>query len=141
MKLSARNILSGRISAITSGAVNTLVGVALEGGTSVWATITNESAESLGLKPGLPVFAIVKASSIIVGRDLHQAALSARNLLCGKVCKIVDGPVSAEVDLEVAPGTVLTAVITHESARSLEFRVGDHACAVFKASSVILGLP
>lgn len=140
MKLSARNTLVGQISEVTKGAVNALVGLTLNGGTQVYSTITNESVDSLGLKEGKEVFAIIKASAVIVGADLHHAKVSARNLLCGKVCKVVDGPVSAEIDIEVGPGVTISAVITHESAKSLGFQIGDHACAMFKASSVILGV-
>jgi len=140
MKLSARNVLVGQVAEVTQGTVSTLVGLTLKGGARLYATITNDSVAALGLQPGTEAFAIVKASAVIVGTDLHRARVSARNLLCGKVCKVVDGPVSAEVDIEVAPGVVISAVITHESVKSLGFQIGDHACALFKASSVILGV-
>lgn len=140
MKVSARNILAGKVSEVTKGAVNALVGLTLNGGAHLFATITNESVDSLGLKPGKEAFAIIKASSVIVGTDLDKAKLSARNLLAGKVCKVVDGPVSAEIDIEVGPGVAISAVITHESAKSLGFKVGDKAFAMVKASSVILGV-
>nr|WP_320132097.1 TOBE domain-containing protein [uncultured Holophaga sp.] len=140
MKISARNILVGEVCQVTPGEVNTLVEVALPGGGRVHATVTLLSAERMGLKPGRPVKAIVKSSAIIVGKDLHRARLSARNILCGEVCKLVDGPVSAEVDIVVAPGQVISSIITHESLRSLDLKVGEHACGIFKASSVILAL-
>jgi molybdate transport system regulatory protein len=56
------------------------------------------------------------------------------------VSKIVDGPVSAEVDIEIGSGNSLAAVITEESAKKLGLKTGSHACAMFKASSVILGV-
>jgi len=140
MKLSARNILVGEVGQVTKGAVNALVDLVLSGGTHIFATITNDSVDSLGLQVGAEAFAIIKASNVIVGTELDKAKLSARNLLAGKVCKVVDGPVSAEIDLEVAPGLVISAVITHESAKSLGFKVGDQAFAMIKASSVILGV-
>ncbi|WP_005034563.1 TOBE domain-containing protein [Holophaga foetida] len=140
MKLSARNVLVGQVSEVSQGAVNALVRLTLKNGNDVFASITNASVEELGLEGGKEAFAIVKASSVIVGADLHQAKVSARNLLCGEVCKVVDGPINAEIHINVGPGVAISAVITHESAKVLDLQIGDHACAMFKASSVILGV-
>jgi molybdate transport system regulatory protein len=56
------------------------------------------------------------------------------------VAKLVPGAVNTEVSLKLSGGTILTAIITNESAHSLGFKEGDHACAAVKASSVILGV-
>jgi molybdate transport system regulatory protein len=77
---------------------------------------------------------------VILGKDLHAARVSARNILCGKVERVKEGPVSAEVTMRLPGGNTVTAVITEESARKLMFSPGDHACALVKASSVILGV-
>ena len=140
MKVSARNVFSGTVAEVTKGAVNALVTLSLKGGVTISATVTNGSVEGLGLAPGKEAYAIVKASSVLVGKDLHDAKISARNLLCGKVIKIVEGPVNAEIDVEIGSGNTVSAVITHESSQTLGFKVGDHACTLFKASSVILGV-
>lgn len=140
MKLSARNVFAGRVSEVTRGAVNTLVGLAIPGGAQIYSTITNDSVETLGLKKGDEAFAVLKATAVVVGADLDKAKISARNFLSGVVCKVVDGPVSAEIDIEVGPGVAISAVITHEGAQALGFKVGDKASAIFKASSVILGV-
>jgi molybdate transport system regulatory protein len=140
MKLSARNVLAGTITKITKGAVNAEVALALTGGTPLIAIITNGSIDNLGLKEGASVFAIIKASSVLIGTELHDAKTSARNIMCGTVAKIVEGPVSTEVDVEVGGGNTISAVITHESAGNLGLAVGGHACTLFKASSVIIGV-
>lgn len=140
LRVSARNIFSGVVSEITRGAVNAMVVLKLKGGSAISATVTKASVDGLGLKQGSEAYAIVKASSIILGTDLHAAKLSARNLLCGSVSKILDGPVNTEVTVDLGEGNSLSAVITHESAAELGFREGSHACALFKASSVILGV-
>ena len=67
MKLSARNQLPGVVSHVTLGAVNAEVTIDLNEGGVVVAIVTNASAESLELVEGLPVVAIIKASSIILG--------------------------------------------------------------------------
>ncbi|GLI38552.1 TOBE domain-containing protein [Geobacter hydrogenophilus] len=140
MKLSARNMLLGTVSGITKGAVNAEVSVTLKAGTPVTAVITNASVDNLGLAVGKETYVIIKASSVIIGSDLHDAKVSARNIICGTVVKVIEGPVSAEVDVEIGGGNTISAVITHESARSLGIKEGGHACALFKASSVILGV-
>jgi molybdate transport system regulatory protein len=140
MRVSARNVFLGTIASVRKGAVNSEILVRLKGEDAICSVITNESVESLGLKEGKEAYAFFKASSVILGRDLHAARVSARNVLCGKVERVKEGPVSAEVTIRLSGGSTVTAVITEESARKLMFSPGDHACALVKASSVILGV-
>ena len=63
---------------------------------------------------------------------------SARNALRCIVIAVVEGLVNAEILLELAEGTVLTAVITRDSVRDLELRVGREAVALIKSSFVML---
>jgi len=67
MKLSARNQLKGKVKKITDGAVNSEVVLELPGGQEVVAIITKESAKNLGLSVGKPAYAIIKASSVMLG--------------------------------------------------------------------------
>lgn len=140
MKVSARNTFSGSVTAITQGAVNTEVTLSLKGGIPLTATVTNGAIDNLGLKIGADAYAIIKASSVIIGTDLHDAKVSARNVFCGTIAKIIEGPVNTEVDVEIGGGNTISAVITHDSSVRLELKVGGHACALFKASSVIIGV-
>jgi molybdate transport system regulatory protein len=140
MKVSARNVFAGTVSKITKGAVNAEVTLTLKGGAAVTSTVTNGAIDNLGLKEGLEAYAIIKASSVIIGTDLHDAKVSARNIFCGSINKVVEGPVNTEIDVEIGGGNVISAVITRESAKNLGLKTGDHACALFKASSVILGV-
>ncbi len=139
MKLSARNILKGTVAGVKKGAVNTEVILTLKGGASIASVITNTSADNLALKEGKEAFAMIKATNVIIGADLDPAKVSARNVLCGTVTKIVEGPVSAEIDLDLG-GATLTAVITEASAKKLGLKEGGKACAMIKASSVIMGV-
>jgi molybdate transport system regulatory protein len=140
MKVSARNTFAGTVSNITKGAVNAEVTLTLKGGTPLVAVVTNGAIDNLGLKSGSEAYAIIKASSVIIGTDLHDAKVSARNIYCGTIAKIVEGPVNTEVDVEIGGGNTISAVITHDSSKRLELKVGGHACALFKASSVIIGV-
>jgi len=69
MKISARNVLKGKIKQLTPGAVNSEIIVEVAGGVEMVSIITKSSAERLGLKPGKEVYAIVKASSVMIGVD------------------------------------------------------------------------
>lgn len=69
MKLSARNVLKGKVKKVTHGAVNTEVVLELAGGTEVVAIITRQSAESLGLAAGGDAYAVIKASNVMVAVD------------------------------------------------------------------------
>ena len=69
MKLSARNILKGKVVKIVRGAVNAEVTLELPGKIQVVSIITNGSVESLGLKEGLEAYAVIKASSVMIGVD------------------------------------------------------------------------
>ncbi len=69
MKLSARNILKGKVVKIVTGAVNSEVTIELPGGPQLVSIITNGSVESLALKEGQEAYAVIKASNIMVGVD------------------------------------------------------------------------
>ena len=66
-KLSARNVLQGVVSKVEDGAVNSVVTIALPGGSKVVASITKTSVKTLGLKKGSKASAIIKASNVMVG--------------------------------------------------------------------------
>ncbi len=69
MKISARNTLKGKVKSISQGAVNTEVVIELPGGAEVVSIITKESADALGLAKGKAVYAVIKASNVMVAVD------------------------------------------------------------------------
>jgi len=66
MRLSARNVLKGRVKKITHGAINSEVVIELPGGIEVVSIITKASAQSLGLAEGVEAYAVIKASSVMI---------------------------------------------------------------------------
>jgi molybdopterin-binding protein len=66
--------------------------------------------------------------------------LSARNALPGIVRRIELGAVNAEVTIELAPGLIVVSIITLDAVKGLQLKVGDHAYAVIKASSVMIAV-
>ena len=69
MKLSARNQLQGTVQDIHKGAVNAIVKLQLPCGQVLCATISLDAVEELGLSVGNPAYAIIKATSVMVGVD------------------------------------------------------------------------
>ena len=69
MKLSARNVLKGKVKAVKPGVVNTEVIVELPGKIELVSVITKASAQTLKLKKGSAVYAVIKASSVMIATD------------------------------------------------------------------------
>ena len=69
MKISARNTLNGKVKQIEQGAVNSEITIELPGGIEIVSIITKKSAANLGLAKGKDVYAVIKASSVMVGVD------------------------------------------------------------------------
>ncbi len=69
MKLSARNTLPGVIRKIDLGAVNAEVSVEVAPGLTIVSIITLDAVKKLGLKKGKKAYAVIKASSVMVGTD------------------------------------------------------------------------
>lgn len=141
MRTSARNQFFGTVTQVERGAVNDEVLLDIAGGQQIVAIVTRESSESLGLAPGRQAFALIKSSSVIVMTDSTGARLSARNQLQGTVTRLMRGAVNSEVVIALAGGASVAATITNDSAASLGLEEGAAATALFKASSVILGVP
>ena len=69
MKISARNVLQGKVKQVKLGVVNAEVIVELPGGAEIVSIITKESAQNLKLAKGKAVYAIIKASNVMIGVD------------------------------------------------------------------------
>lgn len=68
MKLSARNVLKGKVVDVTKGVTTAHVRIDI-GGTIITASITNEAVEDLGLVKGMTASAVIKASDVMVAVD------------------------------------------------------------------------
>jgi molybdopterin-binding protein len=68
MKLSARNVLPGKVISVTKGTTTAHVKVELAPGLTVFSSITNEAVEELGLQVGDSVSAVIKSSDVMIGK-------------------------------------------------------------------------
>lgn len=69
MKISARNVLLGKVVSMVKGPVSTELTLEIAPGVQVTSSITSTSATSLGLKEGDQAYAVIKASSVMVAVD------------------------------------------------------------------------
>ena len=69
MKISARNVLKGKVAKVTHGAVNSEVVVQLSGRVEIISIITKKSAKGLTLSKGKEVYAVIKASNVMIATD------------------------------------------------------------------------
>ena len=140
MKISARNVLAGTVQNVTKGAVNAEVTLTLGGGEKVVSIITNASVDRLELKNGKAAWAVIKASDVMIGKNVDGARLSARNVLAGELSKVVEGAVNNEAQIKLAGGTMMVASITKAGVDALGLKPGDKVSAIVKASHVLVGV-
>jgi len=69
MRLSARNVLKGKIKQVKPGVVNSEIVLDLGNGVELVSIITKESTEKLGLAPGKEAYAVIKASNVMIAVD------------------------------------------------------------------------
>jgi molybdate transport system regulatory protein len=139
MKTSARNQFLGNVKSIKLGAINAEVVLDIGGGDSLAAVITNDSVNHLGLKVGAEAYALIKAPWVIVTTS-DGFKTSARNEMHGTVVRCDEGAINAEIIIELAGGKTVAAVVTNDSVKSLGLKTGVKACALIKASHVILAV-
>jgi molybdopterin-binding protein len=69
MKLSTRNVIKGKVVEVKEGTVAAKVRVDIGGGNTILSTITVDAVRELGLKVGDEVFALIKASSVMIMKE------------------------------------------------------------------------
>lgn len=140
MKISARNQFSGKVKAIRTGAVNDEIVISVSPSRDIVAIITESSTQNLRLAEGSDVVALIKASSIVLATDVEGVVFSARNQVSGVVALTTKGAVNSEVVIDAGDGLQISAIVTNASFEKLGIKAGAKITAIFKASSVIVGV-
>lgn len=141
MKISARNVFEGKISALTNGAVNAELEITTAAGDRIVAVVTEASVRSLGLAVGKTALAFVKAPWVIVMAGDNGVRFSARNQLAGTVDQITPGAINSSVTIKLKSGALVHAVVTNDAVSDLELAPGTPAVALIKASHIVVGVP
>ena len=69
MRISARNQLKGTVKKVEHGAVNSEITIELADGIEVVSIITRQSAEQLQITGGAAVYAVIKASDVMIATE------------------------------------------------------------------------
>ncbi len=69
MKISARNVLNGKVKNVKHGSVNSEVTIEIPGGVKIVSVITKKSTQSLRLSKGKQVYAVIKATNVMIATD------------------------------------------------------------------------
>lgn len=134
---SARNQFAGPVTSLRAGEVTYEIGIRFDGRNEIVAHISREGAEQMCLNIGRELNAWVSSSAVILLTD-EKMRLSARNQFWGEVTRVHEGPVAVDVVLTLPSGRTVSAIITRQALDELGLKEGSRACALFKASSVML---
>ena len=115
MAVSARNQLTGTVSAVATGAVNDEVELTLAGGAKLVAIVTHSSQQALGLAKGKEAIALIKAPWVTLATEDCGLKFSARNQFAGSVSQVTEGAVNATVHIKTDAGFEIVAVVTNET--------------------------
>ena len=69
MKISARNVIKGKVKSVNHGVVNSEIVLEIAPGVEIASSITKKSAEALDLAAGTTAYAVIKASAVMIGVD------------------------------------------------------------------------
>ncbi len=69
MRISARNVIKGKVKKVIHGAVNSEITIELPGGAEIVSVITKSSAKNLKLVKGKDAYAIIKATNVMIAID------------------------------------------------------------------------
>ncbi|EIY5517891.1 TOBE domain-containing protein [Salmonella enterica] len=138
MTVSARNQLTGTVSAVATGAVNDEVELTLTGGAKLVAIVTHSSQQSLGLVKGKEAIALIKAPWVTLATEDCGLKFSARNQFSGSITKTTEGAVNATVHIKTDAGFNIVAVVTNESQDEMKLSVGSRVIVLIKASAILI---
>ena len=69
MKISARNVFSGKVLEVKNGPVNSQIKVDIGGGNVITSMITTDAANDLGVAVGKQIHVVIKASEVMLATD------------------------------------------------------------------------
>ena len=114
--------------------------VAVSPETTIFASVTSESARELGLCVGRETVVLIKAPFMMIGLDEDNVLTSARNSIPGTVARVETSAINAEVVVDIGGGKTLAANISARSVTALNIKVGTRVRALFDAAHVILAI-
>ena len=138
MQISARNQIMGVVEKISHGAVNAEVQIKLKSGNSLVSIITNTATENLELNIDDEVIAVIKSSNVLLSTE-NEMKLSVRNCIKGVIEVINQGEVNSEVVINIGNEDKMVTIITTNSIKNMNLKVGTKVNAIIKASDIMIG--
>lgn len=139
VKTSARNQLFGTVAAIETGAVYAKVIVELKGGEHVVVNIGMTDLQAMGLRVDADAVILLNPADILLITDAEQHYLVS-NRLPGRVVRIRQDEVSAEVMLALSGGEMLSVSLTTQSLKNMSITEGLNLWAIFNSQAPIVGI-
>ena len=137
MKTSVRNQFAGIIVSILQGPVSDEIDVLINGAHTMKASITHESCRELQLDIGSKVFALIKASGVMISRERISTT---KNNFEGIIQALIQGEKKSEITISCSEGLVLVSTLPNDELNKLMLKKGERAFAHFDASNVIIGI-
>jgi len=137
-KTSARNVFAAVVKRLVRGSTLTAVHAVTSTNQGLTAIVTNHSVEHLGLEPGIPLEASVKAPLVMIAAGKQRPRCSADNCWRGAVTSFKDDGCIAEVVLLLDGGEEVCAVVGADRWHALSLKEGAFAWALIDASAVVL---
>ena len=146
MRTSARNQFAGILVSITPGVVNDALGIRVNGSQTLVASITHESCRELQLQVGTKVFALVKASSVVLRRPDEAVvtdfvdAVHLTNAFISTVHIVVPGEHQSELTVLLESGLTMVTTMSNHDVETMGLQTGSVVHATIEPSNVIIGI-
>ena len=140
MRTSARNQFAGILVSITPGKVNDELCIMVNASQTLIASITHESCRELQLAVGTKVFALIKASAVILHLPNESDTATAKNALLGTVHKITQSEHQSELAVLLESGLTLVSTMPNQTTHKMALKEGAAVLAMIEPSNVIIGI-
>lgn len=137
MEYSARNVYEGKVVNYNSDSISAQVFLELTDGRDIVASISRAALDNMGVKEGMELKVLIKAPDVIISKNV-RSKISARNAFEGRIEEIQSEKIHSEVVLNIGHGLFLTSVLSTDSLRRLDIKVGDVVEGVIKSNNVVL---
>jgi len=139
LRTSARNQFLCTVTLLESVDVDVRLQLSLDGEQAMSVLLTQASVERLGIREGMSLMVLIKASAVAVGRRAPSAR-TGHNTLWGTVSEVIAGAQRCEVTLQLGRHRFITAVLPATDAQRVRPEVGERLCAHFSPSSPLVSL-
>ncbi len=138
IRISARNQLKTKVLSIQRGVVQSRVFLELGNKESITAVITNDSLTTLEVDVGMELYALFKANALLLN-DEFSSDKNNMNRFIGKIIRIEQDSLNAEVIIELKGGNTVCSTLPIEMLKRLNLKSGMQVSAFCKPKSIILG--